>query len=115
MKQCPFCHLSKQETIIFSTSNFVFISAKTPITPNHHLLVSKQHIISEIDISKEYWEEYCVSSRFAWSYMQGISGQDPLIFINPVQMQSVAHFHKHFLDGIFGIHGVAIALSKTLV
>ena len=115
MKNCPFCKINQSEIVLFTTKYFVFMSAKTKITPHHHLLISKDHIKSEIDLTEKIWKDYQYASKLAWNIMKKLSQQEPLIFINPSQMQSVGHFHKHYVDGIFGIHGVANALRSSLV
>lgn len=115
MKNCPFCKIDQDETVIFVTKYFAFLSAKTKITPHHHLLISKNHAKSEVDFTDVIWRDYRYASKMAWNLMKKLSHQEPLIFINPSQMQSVGHFHKHYVDGIFGIHGVANALRSRLV
>ncbi len=115
MKNCPFCEINQDQEVLFITKYFVFMSAKTKITPNHHLLISKHHIKSEVELGEKIWIDYQYASKLAWNLMKNLSNQDPLIFINPSQMQSVGHFHKHYVDGIFGIHGVANALKTSLV
>lgn len=114
MKNCPFCNINQNEIILFSTKYFFFMSAKTNVTPHHHLLISRKHVRSELDFTQEMWRDYQSASSLAWNLLIKLSKQEPLIFINPPHMQSVAHFHKHYLDGIFGIHGVANALQKSL-
>lgn len=114
MKNCPFCKISIRENVLFSTKHFVFLLAKTQITPHHYLLISKRHIKSEVDLTTNSWVDYLQASKMAWEKMTELTKREPLIFINPSQMQSVGHFHKHYVDGIFGVHGVANALQEYL-
>jgi len=77
------------------------------------MLVPKAHIREESDIKKEQWIEYHEINKKAIDYMKA-KYKNPMIFINAPQDQSVHHFHKHFLPGCFGEHGVDNALRNFL-
>jgi len=115
MKICPFCRLSKEEKIIFETKNFVLVKSKTPIIDNHYLLILKSHVREEREISSQYWPEYQMACKKAYNFLSKKTGKKPLIFINPPQMQSIPHFHRHYVTGVFGVHGVTQALKTYLV
>lgn len=112
-KNCKFCQLAKDEKIIFKTKNFIFLTNKFPVIKNgHFLLISKNHFKREKKIDN--WLEYKKACTKAYNLVRKITGTEPLVFINPPQMQSIGHFHRHYLKGIFGIHGVAKALENFL-
>jgi diadenosine tetraphosphate (Ap4A) HIT family hydrolase len=114
MKVCKFCNLSHDEKIIFQTKYFTFLLNKFPIIKEHYLLISKEHIKEEREIIEKYLKDYFFACKKAYRYLLKQTGRKPLSFINPPQMQSIAHFHRHYVDGIFGIHGVAKALENFL-
>lgn len=111
---CPFCNLNAQERIINYTSNFILIPSKYPIIPHHYLLVSRQHFSSESEFTSDIWKDYQKATKLANRHLINVTQQPPLTFVNPPQMQSVHHFHRHYLDGVFGVHGVANALQSHL-
>lgn len=113
-KDCRFCHLSKDEEIIFETDSFVFITSKGPAIRSHFLLLSKEHYSKEPEIPPLLWEDYRKACAKAYKHLNGVTGVEPLTFVNPPQMQSVSHFHRHYLAGVFGVHGVAKALQNYL-
>ena len=114
MKQCNFCQL-ENEVILLKSANFYLIKAKQPVVKHHFLLVSRAHFRNETEIAPPNWTEYQEMSQKVYKYLRSITGRYPLCYINPPQMQSVPHFHKHYLDGRFGVHGVANALKNYLV
>ena len=114
MKKCKFCSIKKRERIIFETKHFVFVKSKFPIIKLHCLLISKMHIREERNILEEHWEDYRIACSKAYKYMKKRTNLAPLTFINPPQMQSIKHFHRQYLSGIFGVHGVANALKNCL-
>jgi len=113
--KCPFCDLKKSgNKIIFSTRNFVFIENLYPIIRGHHLLITKKHVREESKISRNLWKEYGFATKKAFIYIIKKYKKSPFIYINPAQQQSVMHFHKHFMPGIFPILGIEKALKIFL-
>lgn len=111
---CVFCQLQKmKENIVFETDHFIFLQAKFPITKGHHLLITKKHIQTEINIPKSQVEEYMKLNTKAYAYIHR-KFKAPLLFINAPQDQSIKHFHKHFIPGKFKVHGVQNALIRAL-
>ncbi|NMB57302.1 HIT domain-containing protein [Candidatus Beckwithbacteria bacterium] len=117
---CLFCNLTEENINkiflkkIFETEHFIFVRLKKDfrIIDPHCLLISKKCFREETSMNKKIWEDYYVASKKAYQYMFKQTKRECMIFINPPQMQSVPHFHRHFVDGVFGIHGVANALSE---
>ncbi len=114
INQCVFCCLDKDEKVIFKTQHFVFLESKFPLIPGHCLLLSKRHIRKEIEILKEQWSDYLDANKKAAFYIKKKYKKEAFVFINPLQQQSIKHFHKHFMPGVFGVFGVESALKKFL-
>ena len=113
--KCIICKFNyKYETVYFETKNFIFFEAKPPIVVGHALLAPKMHIRTEIEIPKNYIEEYNLVKIRAYKLITKKYKYAPLIFINPPQQQSVKHFHINYVPGIFGISGVKNALTAVL-
>ena len=111
--KCPFCRFKKRENnLIFESDHFILFKDNRPLIKEHSLLIPKKHIRSEIEIPKDQWAEYMSVSKRAYHYVAKKYGKAPLIFINAPQDQSVKHFHKHFVPGVFGILGVDKALRN---
>lgn len=111
---CVFCQIQRsKEKIVYETDHFIFLQAKFPITKGHYLLITKKHIRTEIDIPKYQLQEYMKLNTKAYSYIHR-KFKTPLLYINAPKDQSIQHFHKHFIPGRFGIHGVQNALIKAL-
>lgn len=108
---CPFCDWKKRDDIIFVMPNFVFFESKYKIIKSHSLLITKSHVRNEKEITKDLWEEYMFVCRRAYSYIKK-KYTPPMTFINAPQQQSVHHFHRHYLSGVFGVHGVVNALKE---
>lgn len=114
MRKCVFCKLSKDEKVVFETKNFILLKSKKAILEDHYLLIFKKHIREEKGILGKYWREYRLACSKASNFLKKKTGRMPLMFINPPQMQSVSHFHRHFIDGIFKVNGVKKALQTYL-
>ncbi len=114
--KCPFCNLNpKENKVIFETENFLFFFDRKPIVEGHAILISKKHLRSEKEIEGEdIQKEYLDVSKKAYDFMEDAYKKAPLILINAPQDQSVQHFHKHFIPGIFGVLGVDEALRDYL-
>lgn len=111
---CRFCFLDKSEKIIYESPSFIFLESKFPLIKGHCLLLSKKHIRKEGELSKRQLVEYHTISNKAFKYIKRKYALEPLVFINPPHQQSVSHFHKHYLPGVFGINGVQDGLKKIL-
>jgi diadenosine tetraphosphate (Ap4A) HIT family hydrolase len=112
--KCIFCELAGDEQIVFETPYFRLVKNKYPAIKTHYLLISREHITKESDMNRSCWVDYYEASKKAYEFIEHATGNGPLVFINPPHMQSVGHFHKHYLAGVFGIHGVAKALNQYL-
>jgi len=111
---CKFCLLDKSEKIIYKSTSFIFLESKFPLIKGHCLLISKKHIRKESELSKKQLNEYYTINKKAFNYIKRKYTQEPLIFINPPHQQSVFHFHRHFIPGVFGVNGVQAALINYL-
>ena|SRR3990167_5870384 len=114
MEKCNFCNLSKSNKVIFKTKSFIFLKDNFPVYKGHHLLVSKRHIRSENEINKKELQDYYNASKKAFNFIRLRFNKEPMIFINAQQDQSVKHFHKHYIPGVFGVLGVLNALKKIV-
>ncbi len=112
---CRFCNLGQGENIIFETKNFIFLESKFPIIKGHCLLISKKHIRKESEFLESWLNEYQEINTKASHYVKEKYLLEPLTFINPPQQQSIPHFHKHFLPGVFGVLGVETALKDFYI
>jgi diadenosine tetraphosphate (Ap4A) HIT family hydrolase len=114
MKKCPFCNWQDREDLIFESDNFIFFKSKFRITKSHCLLVPKNHYRNEIDIPPKLWHEFMQNCVRAYNYIEKKYKKPPFTFVNAPQQQSVLHYHRHYLAGVFEIHGVAKALQNWL-
>lgn len=115
MRGCTFCNYKKiSNNIIYESINFKFISPIAPIVPGHGLLISNEHIREEHEIEPGQSKEYLYVTSWIIKFITEKYKYSPLIFINPAQQQSVPHFHKHFVPGVFGIGSVDRALQRHL-
>jgi diadenosine tetraphosphate (Ap4A) HIT family hydrolase len=116
MDKCPFCNsdLMKSQTL-YKSENFFIIDNNRPITHKHILLITRKHIRSETEIDDTLIAEYSRMNKLAFNHMHVNTGRDPMVFINAKQDQSVPHFHKHYVDGVFGYHGVDVAIRNHLI
>ena len=111
VNNCIFCTFSADEEIVFQSETFVFLKNKYPIVPYHLLLVVRRHVREERLFNESEINGFFTGSNRAYDYMKKLTDNKPLTFVNPPQMQSVQHYHRHYVDGVFGIHGVADALK----
>ena len=111
---CKFCLIERSEKIIYETKNFIFLESKFPLIRGHCLLISKKHIRKEDELSKAQLNEAHLINKKAFNYIKRKYVKEPLVFINPPHQQSVFHFHRHFVPGVFGVNGVQAALIKYL-
>lgn len=112
--KCPFCNLSSDEKVLFQTKHFCLLTNKYPILPHHYLLIVNKHILTEDEFTGDVWSDYQDACSKSSEYIEKITGNKPLVFINPPQMQSVPHFHRNYASGIYGVHGVVKALQGVL-
>ncbi len=108
--KCAFCSLV-DEKIIFKTRYYIFLESKYPLIKGHSLLISKRHIRTEFNLCDVELHEYIKANKRAYLYIKN-HFRAPLTFINSPQQQSIHHFHKHYLPGIFGVNGVQNALKN---
>jgi diadenosine tetraphosphate (Ap4A) HIT family hydrolase len=113
--KCPFCDPKRfEKDLIFKTDHFIFFFSNLPIVPGHALLIPKDHIRDENTIPQKYLIEYWKANQQAYVFITNQYASNPLTFMNPPHQQSVPHLHKHFIPGVFGIHGVDFALRSFL-
>jgi diadenosine tetraphosphate (Ap4A) HIT family hydrolase len=109
---CVFCHIKgTDDKIIFESEDFIFLDSKYPIIKGHCLLISKDHLRSEREFGKQIWASYKEASDRAYAHMSKVNQIAPFIFINAPQDQSIQHFHKHYMPGVFGVLGIEKALK----
>ena|SRR3989344_3856655 len=112
---CVFCSLDlKREEMISRGDYFIILKSKNPIIEEHLLLIPIRHIRREIDFNQVEALEYAEMCMVAYMHIWKSFGQEPFVFVNPPQQQSVQHLHKHFIPGIFGILGIENALRQYL-
>lgn len=115
MDKCSFCNiLQKKNNIVFENKSFIFMEDNYPIYKGHYLLISKKHLRDESEIIDKLSRDYLIASNRAFKCIKEMYKKSPLIFINAPQDQSVKHFHKHYIQGVFGVLGVINALKKHL-
>lgn len=111
---CPFCHLNKTNTILAKSKNFLIIKNIRPIVKGHILLITRNHLRGEMDFSPDMFKEFTKMSVRAREIVYKETGIKAMSFVNAPQDQSVFHYHRHFLAGVFGKLGVEGALRNKL-
>jgi len=108
--KCPFCDkkvLDKQK--IWENNSFYILNNIDPITPTHHLLITKEHMRSIYNFTPEMYLDLFTAVQ----KIKDLFG-DRMLWVNAVKDQSVPHWHMHLVDPVWGVHGVDSALRCQL-
>ena len=111
--ECPFCDkkIINSQRILESESFYLLINTN-PLCPGHSLIVSKDHILRESEISN--WKDYNRILLASYKYVIKRYGIEPINYINSPQSFSVPHFHRHLVPYPFVPHDIDQALRKVV-
>ena len=120
--ECPFCNpegFKSRDHFIFETKYFYFAYDEMPVCEGHCLLICKKHIRTEKGVmeykNSKLAKDYIKASIKAYEFMYRNYG-DSIIYIHTPKLQSVFHFHKHYVpDRDFKISAVKRGLKMQLV
>jgi len=97
MNDCPFCDLSKIETIQFDDGEVVIFSPLNPVVEGHLLVVPKQHVS---DFAENPYTSSRVMERaaaFAKECGGDFEGINLITSKGKAATQSVMHLHIHLV------------------
>lgn len=113
--ECPFCNKETiQDSILHEVWGFMVVKNIKPLVEGHIMVIPERHIRTEIEFDPSEKSGYWQACDWAYRYVKRKSGIEPMIFVNAKQDQSVYHYHKHYVPGVFGVHGVDNALRKVI-
>ena len=104
MNDCVFCNLN-YEDLVLSSKYFNVIYDKFPVTKGHMLIISKEHKINYLELSKEEKIELIDIIDKCIKYLQSIYNPQGFNIgsnIGVISGQSIQHFHYHIIPRYLG-------------
>jgi diadenosine tetraphosphate (Ap4A) HIT family hydrolase len=93
MTDCLFCNIKKNE-VIFQSGKFLLIKNLYKAVKGHCLLITKEHVAKEAEIKDKLG--YAEACDKAWNWVKK-NYSEPITFIHPPLLQTVPHFHRHYI------------------
>ena len=100
---CIFCKIINKEIpseIVYESDKVLAIKDATPLTPNHTLVMPKQHFKNVIDVDSKTLSEVMIAAKALASEAveQGLAkGFNIIINNNEEANQTVDHLHVHIV------------------
>lgn len=100
MNNCPFCEIPASR-ITAEDGPCIAVLDRYPVSRGHHLLVTRRHVASFLDLTAEEWQAiHCLARTLAQRMQQddlAIQGFNLGINDGPAAGQTIFHVHVHLI------------------